>query len=68
MIADKMTIAARLAKLRRDRTQREVAKALNISVSALGMYECGQRVPRDEVKAKIASYYHASIESLFFTP
>ena len=42
-----------------------LAKALGISVSALSMYEQGNRIPRDEVKIRMAEYYGISIESLF---
>lgn len=54
-----------LIKLRGERSQEEVAKALGISVSALSMYEQGNRIPRDEIKVKMAEYYDISIESLF---
>ena len=54
-----------LIALRGDRSQEEVAKALGISVSALSMYEQGNRIPRDEIKIRMADYYGISIESLF---
>lgn len=40
---------------------------VGISRSALSMYETGQRVPRDEIKLKIARCLGVSIETLFFT-
>lgn len=55
----------KLIALRGERSQEEVAKALGISVSALSMYEQGNRIPRDEVKIRMAEYYGISIESLF---
>lgn len=55
----------KLIALRGNRTQEEVAKALGISVSALSMYEQGNRVPRDEIKIRMAEYYGISLESLF---
>lgn len=55
----------KLIELRGNRTQEEVAKALGISVSALSMYEQGKRVPRDEIKIRMANYYDISLESLF---
>lgn len=61
-----MSIGKKLADLRGDKTQQEVANACDISVSALSMYELDERVPRDEVKIRLASYYGVSIESLFF--
>lgn len=65
---DKKTIGKRLIRLRDTETQREVANAVNVSTSALAMYEAGQRIPRDEVKIRLARYYGVSIESIFFAP
>ena len=36
----------KLVKLRGTRTQEEIANAIGISISAIGMYETGQRVPK----------------------
>jgi DNA-binding XRE family transcriptional regulator len=55
-----------LAQLRGTRNQNDVAKELGISVSALSMYENGERTPRDEIKIKIAKLYGRSIEEIFF--
>lgn len=55
----------KLIALRGERSQEEVAKALGISISALSMYEQGNRIPRDEVKIRMAEYYGISIEDLF---
>lgn len=55
----------KLIALRGERSQEEVAKALGISVSALSMYEQGNRIPRDEVKIRMADYYGITIEELF---
>ena len=43
----------------------EVAANLGISVSALTMYENGARIPRDEMKIKIAAYYGKSVQEIF---
>ena len=59
-------MAEKLKALRGQRTQREVAEALGISLSAYAMYESGARVPRDEVKIRIAKYYNRSVKFLFF--
>ena len=63
---DVMEMANKLVILRGKRTQEEVATALNISKSALAMYETGQRVPRDPIKARIARYYKRSVPFIFF--
>jgi putative transcriptional regulator len=60
-------IAKRLISLRGDRPREDVAKALGISVSALQMYENGRRIPRDDIKIRIAEYYGVSVESIFYT-
>lgn len=59
-------MAEKLKALRGKKTQREVAEALGISLSAYAMYESGARVPRDEVKIRIANYYNRSVKFLFF--
>ena len=56
-----------LVKLRGDKTQEEVASAINTSVSALSMYERGERIPRDNIKIRIATYYQKPIHEIFFT-
>lgn len=63
---DKKNIGKRLILLRGNKTQKEVASELKISISALAMYEQGNRVPRDEIKLKIASYYGKSVQEIFF--
>ena len=65
---DKKLIAKRLIELRGEKTHFEVAKEVGISLSALAMYETGNRTPRDEIKIKLAKYYGITVESLFFSP
>lgn len=60
-------IAERLIKLRGKKSRETVAKALDISVSALAMYENGQRIPRDSIKIRIAKYYGKTVGYIFFT-
>lgn len=64
---DREIIARRLVELRGDKRREEVAKACNISVSALSMYEQGERIPRDDIKIRLAKYYNSTIEAIFFT-
>lgn len=45
-------------------TQDELAKALNISRSAVGMYEKGDREPDYETLEAIADYFNVSIDYL----
>lgn len=61
-----MDLGKRLKELRGDRNREKVAEAVGISPSALGMYECNKRIPRDDVKKKLADFYNVSIQQLFF--
>lgn len=64
---NKRDVGNKLVSLRGNRTQKEVAADLKISISALAMYERGNRIPRDEIKLKIASYYGKSVQEIFFS-
>nr|WP_226639748.1 helix-turn-helix transcriptional regulator [Priestia flexa] len=63
---DKEKIAQKLMSLRGGLSREEVAIDVGISVSALQMYENGNRVPKDEIKIKIAKYYGKSVQEIFF--
>lgn len=63
---DSRKIGNRLVSLRGARTQEDVAKAIGVSVAAIGMYERGERIPRDEIKIKLASCYDTTVQSIFF--
>ena len=62
---DAKAIGERLMELRGERTQAETAKELNISVSALSMYERGERIPRDNIKIRIAALFQKPINEVF---
>lgn len=64
---NKELMGDRLRKLRGNKTLYEVSSQLKITPSALSNYESGLRMPRDEVKCRIAQYYNTSIEDIFFT-
>lgn len=59
-------IGKRLLELRGDLTREKVANAIGISVSAISMYENGERVPRDAIKMKLASFYNKTVQEIFF--
>lgn len=61
-----MTVAERLVKARGDRRREDVAGAIGVSLSAIAMYENGERIPRDEIKIRLAEYYKTSVQELFF--
>lgn len=61
-----MSYGEKLRELRGKRTQEEMAKELNITKSSLAMYERNERVPRDEVKIRIANFFGKSVQEIFF--
>ena len=61
-----MTIGETLKKLRGNKSQTQVAKDLDITVSSYSNYENDYRIPKDEVKKKIAIYYGKTVEEIFF--
>lgn len=61
-----MTTGEKLRAARGNRTTEEVAKAVGIQRTSITNYETGYRVPRDEIKKKLAAYYGKSVQELFF--
>lgn len=62
-----MTAGKILRDLRGKRSQEETAQAIGITKSSWAMYERGERVPRDEVKVKIARFFGKSVQEIFFS-
>lgn len=56
-----------LKELRGNRSQETMAKELNITKSSLAMYERNERIPRDEVKVRIAKYFGKTVQEIFFS-
>jgi len=63
---NKEIIGEKLLELRGNRSREEVANAVSVSVSALQMYENGQRIPRDDIKIRLAEYYKTTVQEIFF--
>lgn len=65
---DSKVIGLRIKKLRAKKgiSAVDFAKAIGCSQSAVSMYEAGDRVPRDEIKVKIAAYFNKSVDYIFF--
>ena len=59
-------IGKRLIALRGNRTREEVANGTKLSVSAIGMYERGERIPRDEAKLSLAKFYDTTVQAIFY--
>ncbi len=58
----------KLKALRGDKSADEVAKAINVSRSAIGMYESEERIPRDDIKIRLAEYFGTTVQAIFFEP
>ena len=67
VLADKAVVGERLKALRGSRPQKEVADALGVTAMAISQYEAGDRMPRDEIKVKLANYYRKSVTSIFYS-
>ena len=60
------TYSKRLRKLRGKVSRQTVADAIGVTRSAIAMYEQGVRVPRDEIKVKLAKYFNTTVEAIFY--
>lgn len=62
-------IGQRIKNLRESKgmTQEAFCNAVGITQPALSNYETGLRIPRDEVKLRIARCFDTSIEAIFYT-
>ena len=65
---NKDAIGKALSDLRKTRGESlmDVAKAIGSSQSAISMYENGERIPRDDIKLRLADHYGVSVEQIFF--
>lgn len=57
-----------LSQLRNEigKTQREIAKDMNVAVSTIAMYETGYRMPSLQMAKKLAEYFEIKIEDIAF--
>ncbi len=64
-----MTAGEKLKTLRENRglSVDELAKTLGLTRQAIYNYEMDARVPRDEIKIRIANFFDVGIEDIFFT-
>ena len=61
-----MSVNQKLRELRGNQTLMEGAAGIGITKSSWAMYERGERVPRDEVKKRIAAYFGKTVQEIFF--
>lgn len=64
---DAKEIGNRLLRLRGKIPREVVAKEVGISVSAIGMYENGERIPRDDIKIRISNSIREVYKKFFLT-
>lgn len=58
--------ARNLRKLRGKISRQTVAEAVGVTRSAIAMYEQGERVPKDNIKVKLARFYNTTVEAIFY--
>lgn len=61
-----MPFGEKLKALRGEKSQDEIARDVGVSKSSWAMYERNERVPRDEVKIRIAEYFQKTVQEIFF--
>lgn len=64
---DANKIGNRLKQLRGLRRPEEIAYKVDCSVSSILLYESGKRIPKDDVKLKLANLYGLTVQELFFS-
>lgn len=60
------TIGKKLINLRGNKDIEDVANAIGVTKQAIWNYENDKRIPRDDIKKKIADYYKTSVSYIFF--
>ena len=61
-----MTIGEKLIELRGNKSIETVAKATDVTTQAIWNYENNKRVPKDEIKIRLAAYYGVPVGEIFF--
>ena len=57
----------KLRILRGDLDVKSVSSSIGVSESSWKKYEREERIPRDEVKLKIADFFKTSVQEIFFS-
>lgn len=63
---ENLTIGEKLVELRGNKSIEVVAKATDVTTQAIWNYENNKRVPRDEIKIRLAAYYGVPVGEIFF--
>ena len=65
MFRDKFAKSLKELRAERGLSQEELAKSVHSSTNAIGMYETGKRMPREEILEKIVDFFGCSYDYLF---
>lgn len=63
---DRKKVGVRLRELRGRKSRTAVATDLGVTPHAIWLWEHGLRMPRDEMKMKVAAYFKKSVAGLFY--
>lgn len=61
-----LTTGQKIRQLRGEMTQEQAANLIGVTKTALSMYENDERVPRDEIKKRIAAAFGQTVGALFY--
>ena len=61
-----MAISMKAARVDAGFTQKDAAKALNISKNTLARYETGKAIPKVDLAKRIATLYSFSVDEIIF--
>lgn len=61
-------IGAKISRIRKNRemTRNMLAKEVGTAASTVGMWERGERIPRDSMKVRLAQTFNMTVQELFF--
>ena len=65
-MGEQRTIGTILRGLRGSKRQEKSASELGITKSAWAMYERNERIPRDEIKVRIAHHFNTTVQEIFY--
>ena len=63
---NRLDIGKRLRDLRGEKSREEVAISIGVTAQAICNYECGLRVPSDDIKIKLANLYGQTVQRIFY--
>jgi transcriptional regulator with XRE-family HTH domain len=53
-------------RIKAGKSMNDVSGDLDISVSAISLYESGKRIPRENIKKQLAKYYGVTVPDIFY--